>query len=147
MSHVSQVAAGSLERICLEESWHMLVPVIIKRPPISYLEWNRVRTTLGRGGSASFVSISSAIMFAIRSTRSSIAHSSYFAGSILTAAGADLVRLGANSSFLVAADWSVSKDFLFMLGDSGFKIGLVGEGGMLVGATTAGLGGSARGGN
>jgi hypothetical protein len=63
-----------------------------------------VRTGLGRGGRASFVSISSDIMLAIRTTRSSIAHSSYFVGRILTAGGAGLVRLGANSSFLLTAD-------------------------------------------
>ena len=104
MSHVSQVVADSQEQICLGVSWRKLVCCEDLSPRKAHLEWNRVRTGLGRDGRASFVSISSAIIFAMRTTRSSIAHSSYFAGRILTAVGADLERLGANSSLLLAAD-------------------------------------------
>jgi hypothetical protein len=90
--------------------------------------------------------MSSVIIFAMRTTRSSIAHSSYFTGRILGGEGADLVRFGTSSSLLLLADrfWS-GTCLLFALGDSGLKMGLEGEGGMLV-AIIVGLGGSDLGG-
>lgn len=109
-----------------------------------------MRTGFGRGGRASFVSISSATMFAMRTTRSSTAHSSYFAGRTLTALGADLVRFGANSWLLLLVDWVSSAGcLLFTPGDSGCKIGLDGEGGIVdrgAGVITVGLGATAGGG-
>lgn len=107
-----------------------------------HLEWNRVSTGFGRGGRASFVSISSEIMLAMRITRSSTAHFSYLEGRILAAEGADLVRLDANPSLLSAAGCVCSGAcLLFTPGDSGFKVGLDGEGGMLeTGAGTIAVG-------
>jgi hypothetical protein len=118
-----------------------------KRCKRAHLEWKRVRTGFGRGGRASFVSMSSAIIFAMRMTRSSTAHSSYFRGKILTALGADRVRFGATSWLVV--DWVSSTGcLLFTPGDSGFSAGFEGEEEILlggaVGRTAIGLAGAVR---
>src|SRR5947209_7775837 len=121
----------------------MLVPMIVDIRQNLTFEWNRVRTKLGCGGRASFVSMSSTIMLAMRTTRCSVAHSAYSVGRILRAVVAELVRLGATSLLLLAADQSIPRDcLLLMLGGSNHGVGLVGGEGTIVGTKTIGLGDS-----